>query len=112
MAKAKSELCESQRIIAYPGLRMAQGLEAFAAGDYANSWVQLREARADLQQIGGSHAQRDVFQRICVEAALRGGYLDQAQGLLEDRSLLRGKTQDGYTARRLALIAQARQQAV
>ena len=107
MAKAKQEMCESQRIIAHPGLRMAQGVQAFARGEYANAWINLRDARTDLQQIGGSHAQRDVFQRICIEAAIRGGYLDAARGLLEERSSLRGGTFDGYAERRLALVAQA-----
>jgi hypothetical protein len=41
--------------------------------------------RADLQRIGGSHAQRDVFDRITIEAALRGGYTDAAEALLHDR---------------------------
>lgn len=107
MAKAKQDICESQRIIAHPGLRMAQGVQAFARGEYANAWINLRDARTDLQQIGGSHAQRDVFQRICIEAAVRGGYLDAARTLLEERSSLRGGTFDGYAERRLALITQA-----
>jgi tetratricopeptide (TPR) repeat protein len=112
MANAKKELCETQRIIAHPGLRMAVGVQAFARGEYANAWLNLRDARADLQLIGGSHAQRDVFQRICVEAAIRGGYLDAADALLTERQTLRANTTDGYTERRLALIERARSQAV
>jgi tetratricopeptide (TPR) repeat protein len=112
MQRAKSELCETQRIIAHPGLRMAVGVQAFARGDYANAWLNLRDARSDLQQIGGSHAQRDVFQRICVEAAIRGGYLDAAEALLTERSSQRANTKDGYTAGRLSLIERARSQAV
>jgi tetratricopeptide (TPR) repeat protein len=112
MQRARSELCETQRIIAHPGLRMAVGVQAFARGEYASAWLNLRDARNDLQQIGGSHAQRDVFQRICVEAAIRGGYLDAAQALLTERSSQRAKTYDGYAERRLALIERARSQAV
>jgi tetratricopeptide (TPR) repeat protein len=112
MANAKRELCETQRIIAYPGLRMATGIQAFARGEYAAAWLNLREARVDLQQIGGSHAQRDVFQRICIEAAIRGGYLDAAQSLLSERQSLRNDTRDGYTERRLALIERVQSQAV
>jgi tetratricopeptide (TPR) repeat protein len=112
MALARKELCETQRIIAHPGLRMATGVQAFARGDYAAAWLNLRDARSDLQQIGGSHAQRDVFQRICIEAAVRGGYLDAARSLLEERSVLRGGTWDGYAERRLALVVQAQSQAV
>ncbi len=71
---------EAQRVIAHPGLHVAQGLQAFAAGEYSVAWMHLRAGRADLQQIGGSHAQRDVFDRITIEAALRGGYADAADG--------------------------------
>jgi tetratricopeptide (TPR) repeat protein len=112
MATAKSELCETQRIIAHPGLRLAKGLQAFASGEYANAWLNLRDARADLQAIGGSHAQRDVFQRVCIEAAIRGGYLDAAEGLLSERSVQRNSTMDGYALRRLDLIQSAKQSVV
>jgi hypothetical protein len=112
MAAAKAEICESQRIIAHPGLRMAMGVQCFARGEYATAWLNLRDARADLQHIGGSHAQRDVFQRICIEAAIRGGYLDAARSLLEERSTMRGGSWDGYAERRLALLARSQTQAV
>ncbi|MDZ7905818.1 MAG: hypothetical protein U5N55_08635 [Cypionkella sp.] len=71
---------EAQRIIAHPGLHVAQGLQAFAAGEYSAALMHLRAGRADLQQIGGSHAQRDVFDRITIEAALRGGYTGSRRG--------------------------------
>jgi tetratricopeptide (TPR) repeat protein len=112
MSKAKSELCETQRIIAHPGLRLARGMHSFASGEYASAWLNLRDARADLQAIGGSHAQRDVFQRVCIEAAIRGGYLDAAEGLLSERSIQRNKSMDGYATRRLELIQRARQSVV
>ncbi len=103
---------EAQRVIAHPGLHVAQGLQAFAAGEYAAAWMHLRTGRADLQQIGGSHAQRDVFERITIEAALRGGYADAAAGLLHGRMARRAGSVDGYTAARLSLIDAARAQAV
>ncbi len=112
MASAKTEFCETQRIIAHPGLRMARGVQAFAAGEYASAWIHLRDARADLQIIGGSHAQRDVFQRICIEAAIRGGYIAAAQSLLEERSNQRSNSFDGYACKRLHLLEMAKQQAI
>jgi tetratricopeptide (TPR) repeat protein len=112
MAKSKSEICETQRIIAHPGLRLATGMQAFASGEYATAWLNLRDARGDLQAIGGSHAQRDVFQRVCIEAAIRGGYLDAAQNLLAERSMQRNSSVDGYMSRRLELIGRARQSVV
>jgi tetratricopeptide (TPR) repeat protein len=103
---------EAQRIIAHPGLHVAQGLQAFAAGEYAAAWMHLRAGRADLQQIGGSHAQRDVFERITIEAALRSGYADAAGALLQDRRARRGGAIDGYAAARLSLIDAVRAKAV
>ncbi len=103
---------ELQRVITHPGLHVAQGLQAFAAGEYPVAWMHLRAGRADLQQIGGSHAQRDVFDRITIEAALRSGYADAADALLRDRMARRGGSVDGYTAARLSLIDAVRMKAV
>lgn len=103
---------EVQRVIAHPGLHVAQGLQAFAAGDYPVAFVHLRAGRADLHQIGGSHAQRDVFDRITIEAALRSGYTEAAGALLHDRMARRGGTVDGYAAARLALIDAVQARAV
>ena len=112
MAKAKGEAAEARRIIAHPGLHMARGIQAFAAGEYSVAWLHLREASDDSQQIGGSHAQRDIFARITIEAALRGGYMDAAESMLQRRIVQRADTEDGYTVRRLSLLRAARSQAV
>ena len=112
MQSTRPSANEAHRIIAHPGLHVAQGLQAFAAGEYSVAWMHLRAGRADLQQIGGSHAQRDVFDRITIEAALRGGYTDAAGALLHDRMARRAGSVDGYTAARLSLIEAARAQAV
>ena len=103
---------EAQAVISHPGLHIAQGLHAFSSGEYSSAWMHLRAGRADLQSIGGSHAQRDVFDRITIEAALRGGYMDAAEGLIHDRMARRAGRADGYATARLALIGSARAQAV
>ncbi len=112
MSRTQHNSGEAARIIAKPGLHLAQGLQAFASGEYSAAWLHLREARPDFQLIGGSHAQRDVFARITIEAALRGGCTDTARRLLQQRTSLRGNCEDGYTARRMALIDAAHAQAV
>lgn len=103
---------EAARVIAHPGLHIAQGLQAFAGGEYSTAWMHLRAGRGELQQIGGSHAQRDIFDRITIEAALRGGYMEAADSLLRDRLARRGGALDGYATARLSLIDAARALAV
>ncbi|WP_246020173.1 tetratricopeptide repeat protein [Aliigemmobacter aestuarii] len=103
---------EAQAVIAHPGLHIAQGLHAFSSGEYSSAWIHLRAGRADLQSIGGSHAQRDVFDRIAIEAALRGGYMDAAETLIHDRMAHRAGKADGYATARLALIESARAKVV
>lgn len=112
MARTAPHAGDAAAVIAHPGHRTAMGVQAFAAGDYSTAWVHLRAARADLPRVGGSHAQRDIFARLTIEAALRGGYLDAAEGLLRDRTAQRAGCVDGYAGARLALIASARQKAV
>jgi tetratricopeptide (TPR) repeat protein len=112
MAQARGETAEARRIIAHPGLHMARGIQAFAQGEYSVAWLHLREARADSQQIGGSHAQRDIFARLTIEAALRGGYMDNAEALLRERTRQRAGNDDGYSHRRLDLIRSARSRVV
>ena len=112
MRQANAAVCEAQRIIAHPGLHVAQGLQAFAAGEYSTAWMHLRAGHADLKRIGGSHAQRDVFDRITIEAALRGGYTEAAEALLRDRMARRGGALDGYAAARLSLIEAVQAEAV
>jgi len=46
-----------------PGQAALAGLNAFAEGQYATAFAHLARARPDMQTIGGSHAQRDVFER-------------------------------------------------
>ncbi len=112
MQATASPHTEAQRVIAHPGLHVAQGLHAFASGEYSAAWLHLRAGRADLQSIGGSHAQRDVFDRITIEAALRSGHVDTAEGLLRDRIARRGGHTDGYAEARQSQIANARTRAV
>ena len=94
--------------MAMPGLAVAQGLCAFGDGAYDRAFRALLQARPLLQRAGGSHAQRDVFERLTVDAGLRAGYLGQVEDLLKERQALRGGREDGYAAARRAMIAAAR----
>jgi len=63
----------------------AQGLLAHARGDVATAADRLDAALPRLQQIGGSHAQRDLFALIHLDALIRGGRLGEARRILEQR---------------------------
>jgi tetratricopeptide (TPR) repeat protein len=64
---------------------LLEGLHAFARGEYARS-AALMEPLADrIVEVGGSHAQREVFHDTLLEAALRAGDSERAGALLERR---------------------------
>jgi len=94
---------ELAAIIHKPGVLAATGLEAFRDQDFALAHECLTKARPSLQEIGGSHAQRDVFERLAIESALRGGLTAQAKHLLQERDLHRGH-KDGYSENRWRAI--------
>ncbi len=64
---------------------VVEALWAFGAGDYAAAAEQLSAVRGELVCLGGSNAQRDVFEETLVEARLRAGHTEQALALLQER---------------------------
>jgi hypothetical protein len=94
--------------MANPGLSAATGLEAFGEGDYKTAFLNLGRARHSMQLAGGSHAQRDVFERLTIDSALRAGFMDEAESILKERSARRAGKLDRYAATRLDLIEEAR----
>jgi hypothetical protein len=66
-------------------LPAAQGLIAHASGDAETARRLLGPVLPRMLEIGGSHAQRDLFQQIYLDALLRSGARIAAQQLLEDR---------------------------
>lgn len=107
-ADAGRDAHDQDRVARYPGLAAAEGLAAFGEGDYGNAFKRLVEARDAMTTVGGSHAQRDVFERITIDAGLRAGHLAAAEALLDDRRRRRGGAEDGYEAARRALISDLR----
>jgi tetratricopeptide (TPR) repeat protein len=107
-ADAKNRPDETGQRMATPGCSMASGLEAFGDGNYASAFANLAQARGSLQLAGGSHAQRDVFERITIDAGLRAGQLDAVEAILDDRRRQRGGAEDNYASARRDLIAAGR----
>ncbi|MBY4892994.1 tetratricopeptide repeat protein [Rhodobacteraceae bacterium N5(2021)] len=96
---------EMEMRMASPGTAAAQGLEAFGEGDYATAFAGLRRARRHMQLAGGSHAQRDVFERLTIDAGIRSGAMKDALGLLEERTTRRAGRDDRFAATRREMIA-------
>ncbi|MDJ0614133.1 MAG: tetratricopeptide repeat protein [Rhizobiaceae bacterium] len=97
--------CEFVNAIKHPGVLAATGLEAYRDHDFATAYDCLSKAWPTLQEIGGSHAQRDIFERLGIEAALRAGLTSETETLLRQRDLERGH-QDQYSMSRWALVEQ------
>lgn len=97
-------------------LPAAEGLVAHARGDYDKAAEQIGAALPRLAITGGSHAQRDLFEQIWIDALIRAGRYVAAQQALE---LRRKMDPDGAVVnaalarvyRKLDLPAQAAQAA-
>ena len=110
-ANAQRRETEIDRTMRRPGLDAASGLEAFGEGRFADAFAHLSTARPVMQTIGGSHAQRDVFERLTIEAGLRAGRLDETSAILDARTSRRGGHLDRFARERRETIAQARKDA-
>jgi tetratricopeptide (TPR) repeat protein len=92
-------------------LPASRGLLAHARGDHGTAVEELGQALPRLVEIGGSHAQRDLFSQIHLDALIRSGHLSGAQHVLQQQlhgqpESLRLKRQAGgvYTALGLASV--------
>jgi tetratricopeptide (TPR) repeat protein len=59
------------RDVALPG---CEGLNAHARGDYAEAWRRLAPIVPRMVEVGGSHAQRDLFDQVLRDSAIRSGH--------------------------------------
>lgn len=94
---------DQHEVAALSGLAIARGLLRFREGRHAEALAEFRAGLVELPCLGGSLAQRDLFWRLAVEAALRAGETRAALDLLAQRRSARG-AEDGYLRRRLAEI--------
>lgn len=99
---------ETAHVMQSPGVSTAEGLAAFGEGHYEAAFAKLSAAQPHFQDMGGSHAQRDVFERLTIEAGLRSGAIERTEALLNARSAMRDGARDSFAISRLERIAQAR----
>jgi tetratricopeptide (TPR) repeat protein len=95
--QADSQIASLERLGAQPGaenavvvnnltLPICNAIRAYYQGDYAQTIKTLMPIRYDYQPIGGSHAQRDVFNIFLMDAAIRNGDTTLARALLAERA--------------------------
>ncbi|MEO7391265.1 MAG: tetratricopeptide repeat protein [Ramlibacter sp.] len=63
----------------------SRGLLAHARGEYVRAVEELGQAVPRMAEIGGSHAQRDLFAQVHLDALVRSGGLGAAQHLLQQQ---------------------------
>ncbi len=62
-----------------------QQLAAYGAGDYETAVALLEPIAPEVIRIGGSHAQREVFEETLLDSYLRAGRFEQAEAMLKAR---------------------------
>jgi tetratricopeptide (TPR) repeat protein len=67
------------------GLPLAQGIAAFARGQYAAAIDRIEPVRDIAHRFGGSHAQRDLITLTLIEAASRANQRSRANHYLAER---------------------------
>ena len=85
LSRYAAESSESQAAVARePGLALVCALLAHRSGDYGGACDALMAVRPAIRRLGGSHAQRDLFEEMLIDAAIRGGR-EAASALLSER---------------------------
>jgi hypothetical protein len=97
-ATAPAYTREVWRDVALPG---CEALYAYARGDYECAWRQLSLALPRMLEVGGSHAQRDLFEQFFLDTAIRSGRNVVAQQILE----LRRRSDPGGVPTNIALAS-------
>lgn len=67
------------------GIPVAEAVVAHAQGHHEKAVSELSSVRSEVWRIGGSHAQRDLFEQILLDAKLRAGHWEAARRTLEHR---------------------------
>ena len=64
---------------------VCDAISAYAQGQYETTLDRMVEAMPELERLGGSHAQRDVFIDLAISAAIRAGAQNEAERIARER---------------------------
>ncbi|MDB5583716.1 MAG: tetratricopeptide repeat-containing protein, partial [Bradyrhizobium sp.] len=73
---------------------LCRGVQAFAEGDHISAVRILEPLISELVRIGGSHAQRELWEDTFIVACLRAGHGDKAARLISERLHRRPSARD------------------
>ena len=77
-------------------LPMVQGIAAFGEGNYGETVRLMERPVKELARIGGSHAQREVFEDTLLEAYIRAEQYENAESMLRERLSRRASIRDEF----------------
>jgi tetratricopeptide (TPR) repeat protein len=77
-------------------LPLVLGIDAFGQGNYTEAARLMEPVFPQLVRIGGSHAQREVFEDTMLEAYIRAARFDQAEAMLRRRLAQRESVRDTF----------------
>jgi len=98
LSRYAAESGESQAAVARePGLALVRAVIAHRSGDYGGAVDELLAIRHAIQRLGGSHAQRDLFEEMLIDSALHAGRTETARALLAGR--LERRPRNGWARR-------------
>ena len=86
---ATEEASTEAMVMAEVGLPLARGVVAHRGGRFGDVVAELMPVRNRFRRIGASHAQRDIFDQLLIDAAWRDRQLAVARELLAERTALR-----------------------
>jgi tetratricopeptide (TPR) repeat protein len=72
-------------VMAEVGLPLARAVLAHRHGSYGRAVDELYDVRHRIRRIGASHAQRDLFEQLLIDSAVRGNRYPEARQLLRER---------------------------
>ena len=75
---------------------ICEGVAAFESGDFNSAVEKLWPLRDQWSGIGGSHAQRDIFTQILLDATIKAEQYERARTLLSQRLTIREQSRGGW----------------
>jgi hypothetical protein len=102
---SETSVSEAAATMKSVGLQLSEAIVAFMKGEYGAVVDRIAPIRRALADVGASHSQRDIFNLMLIEAALRGGRASLARALLSERVTLRPRSLGNWTRYAAALDA-------